>query len=192
MTQKRILLKTLHGSHLYGLNAATSDIDYYLVYEFPWKNYRPKKQIDQNIKNDEDITTASLERFTDICLKGVPQSLETLFSDSSKWLEYNSSWYHKRDKIKELVRLNITAVLETYKRTALNFFEKDDFKKNRHALRLCLNAVDLKKNGSFNPTLRPDEREEITQIAKLPMSQREDLFKDVFYDAFGNLGKESE
>lgn len=187
MPERRILLKCQHGSHLYGLSTPTSDIDYYLVYEFPWKIYRPRKQVDQKIEDDIDITTSSLERFTDLCVKGVPQSIETLFADNTKWLEYDDSWYHKTDEIKKLVKKHIPSVLETYKRTAWSFFEKDDFKKNRHALRLCLNGKDLKKVGSFNPTLEPDAREEITRIANLPRSQREEIFKDVFYDTFGKL-----
>lgn len=187
MSQKRILVKTQHGSHLYGLNTPTSDLDFYVVYEFPWKNYRPPRQMDQKIVEDTDTTTVSLERFTELCVKGVPQCLETLFADSSKWLEYDGSWYHKRDTIKKRVRSNIPTVLETYRRTAWNFFEKDDFKKNRHALRLCLNALSLKREGTFNPTLEPNVCEEMTRFAALPRRQREDEFKDVFYDAFGDL-----
>lgn len=187
MPQKRILLKTQHGSHLYGMATPRSDLDFFVVYEFPWKNYRPKKQMDQKIEDDIDLTTASIDRFTDLCFKGVPQSLETLFSDSSKWLEYDNSWYDKSEKIKSKLSLYIPVVLETYKRTSWNFFEKDDFKKNRHALRLCLNAKDLKKRGSFNPTLEPDVRDQITRIAELPRRQREDEFKDLFFDAFGDL-----
>ncbi len=187
MPEKRILVKTQHGSHLYGLNTATSDLDFYVVYEFPWKIYRPNKQMHQNIKDELDTTTVSLDRFTDLCAKGVPQCLETLFADSTKWLEHHNSWYDKRDKIKKLVRSDIPAVLETYKRTAWNFFEKDDFKKNRHAMRLCLNALSLKKEGHFNPTLEPNVREEMTRFAALPRRQREDIFKDVFFDAFGDL-----
>lgn len=187
MPQKRILLKTQHGSHLYGLSTPQSDLDFYVVYEFPWKNYRPRKQVDQKIKDDLDITTASLERFTDLCFKGIPQSLETLFSDSSKWLEYDSSWYDKSSSIKEQMKDFVPAVLETYKRTAWNFFEKDDFKKNRHALRLCFNAAELREKNYFNPALKPNEREELTRIASLPRRQREEIFKDVFYDTFGDL-----
>lgn len=187
MPDKRILLKTQHGSHLYGLNTATSDLDFYVVYEFPWKIYRPGKQSEQKIEDDLDTTSASLDRFTDLCTKGVPQCLETLFSDSAKWSHNHDSWYDKRDKIKELVRSDIPAVLETYKRTAWNFFEKDDFKKNRHALRLCLNASSLKEKGFFNPTLEPNVREEITRFAALPRCQREDVFKDVFFETFGDL-----
>lgn len=187
MPEKKILLKTQHGSHLYGLSTPQSDLDFYVVYEFPWKNYRPRKQVDQKIKDDVDTTTVSLERFTDLCFKGVPQSLEVLFADSSMWLEYDTSWYDKNSSIKEQLRNFVPAILETYKRTAWNFFEKDDFKKNRHALRLCLNALDLKEKNYFNPTLEPDVREELTRIAALPLRQREEIFKDVFYRAFGNI-----
>jgi predicted nucleotidyltransferase len=187
MPTKKTLVKVIHGSHLYGLNTPTSDLDYYLVYEFPWKNYRPKKQIDQKIKDDEDITTASLERFSNLCIKGVPQSLETLFADSSKWIEHDDSWYDKSTYLKSEIKSHISVIMETYKRTAWNFFEKDNFKKNRHALRLCLNAIDLKKKGEFNPTLDLNAREEITRIAELPRRQREDVFKDIFFDAFGDI-----
>lgn len=187
MPQKKILLRCQHGSHLYGMATPQSDLDFYVVYEFPWKNYRPKKQMDQKIVEDVDTTTASLDRFTDLCFKGVPQALEVLFSDSSKWLEYDNSWYDKSENIKRKLSSHIPTVLETYKRTSWNFFEKDDFKKNRHALRLCLNAQDLKKTGSFDPTLQPNVRAEITRIAELPRRQREDEFKDLFFDAFGDL-----
>lgn len=187
MPKRKTLLKTVHGSYLYGLNTSTSDRDYYEVYDFPWKRYRPRKQNIQVIEYDNDTTTISLERFTDLCIKGVPQSIEVLFSDSSKWLYYDVSWYDKKKIIVELMLSNIPGVLETYRRTAWNFFEKDDFKKNRHALRLCLNAKDLKNTGSFDPTLQPDVCEEVTRIANLPRRQREEIFKDVFYDAFGDL-----
>lgn len=187
MPEKRTLVRVIHGSHLYGLNTLNSDLDYYLVYEFPWKNYRPKKQIDQKINDNEDITTASFDRFCNLCVKGVPQSLETLFSDSSKWLQYHESWYDKSTQIKHELQSHMSAILETYKRTSWNFFEKDNFKKNRHALRLCLNANDLKEKGVFNPTLDPNAREEITRIAELPRRQREDIFKDIFFDVFGDI-----
>lgn len=187
MPQKRILLKSQHGSHLYGMATPSSDLDFYVIYEFPWKNYRPKKQMDQKIVEETDTTTVSIDRFTDLCFKGVPQALEALFSNSSKWLQYDNSWYDKSQLIKTNLGLYIPVVLETYKRTSWNFFEKDDFKKNRHALRLCLNANDLKARGSFDPTLQPDVRDEITRIAKLPRQRREDEFKDIFFKAFGDL-----
>ncbi len=187
MPKKKILLNTVHGSYLYGLNTPTSDKDYYEVYDFPWKVYRPRKQNKQVIDESVDTTSISVERFTDLCIKGVPQSVEVLFSNSSKWLYNDDSWYHISDGIRKLLQRHIPSVLETYKRTAWNFFEKDDFKKNRHALRLCLNAKDLKKTGSFDPTLQPNVREEITQFANLPRRQREEVFKDVFYDTFGDL-----
>jgi predicted nucleotidyltransferase len=122
MPQKRVLLKVQHGSHLYGMATPQSDLDFYVVYEFPWKNYRPKKQMDQKIVEDVDTTTASLERLTDLCFKGVPQSLETLFSDGSKWLQYDNSWYDKSQLIKDELPSHMSTVLETYKRTSWNFF----------------------------------------------------------------------
>lgn len=187
MPQRKIILKAQHGSHLYGLANSDSDLDFYIVYDFPWQIYRPRKQSEQKINEEEDATAVSLERFTDFCLKGIPQSLETLFSDSSQWLEYDNSWYHESAAIKTLVSVNIPSILETYRRTAWNFFSSDNFKKNRHAMRLCLNALDLKKKGYFNPTLEHGVIKKISDFAALPWVRREEVFKDVLYDTFGDV-----
>jgi len=188
MPQKKMLLRTIHGSHLYGLNTATSDRDFYEIYDYPWQRYRPRKQNQQVIdKHRHDTTMISLERFTDLCIKGVPQSIEVLFTDSSKWLGHDESWYHKSNEVKSIVADNIPTVLETYKRTAWNFFLPNNFKKNRHALRLCLNALDLKTKGFFNPTLTFAQREELNKFASLPRLQQENTFKDVFYEIFGDI-----
>lgn len=184
MANTRLLLKVNHGSHLYGLATPTSDLDYYEVFEYPWRNHRPKKQVSQVIKDDVDLTETSLERFEDMCFKGIPQALEALFADEYHWIKYHESWYDKRELIEYRLEEYTLDIVETYRRTISNFFAKDDFKKNRHAFRLIHNVSEFKKNGRFNPTLNSDIREEITRIAVLPRHQRREIFLDSYFQTF--------
>lgn len=186
MAKTRTLLLTKHGSHLYGMNHANSDLDYYEVFEYPWQNYRPKKQISQTINDESDVTKASIDRFTNLCYKGVPQSLEALFAPREAWVKYDDLWYDRRETIHENLYLFRLDILETYRRTARNFFQKDDFKKNRHAMRLIFNARDFKVNGQFNPRLEESDLNEITRLASLPWQQREESFKDLLWGVFGS------
>jgi predicted nucleotidyltransferase len=184
MTKTRILLRTEHGSHLYGLATPTSDLDFYEIFEYPWLKHRPKKQVFQTITNDEDVTEASLDRFVDMCFKGIPQALEALFSSEDHWVEYHTSWYDKREYIAFELPKHKEAIVETYKRTTLNFLKSEEFKRDRHALRLMLNITDFKNHGDFNPTLSETQCEEITRIAVLPRNRREEIFKDMFFNTF--------
>ena len=184
MVNTRLLLKTNHGSHLYGLNTETSDLDYYQIFEYPWRNHRPRKQVSQVIKEDIDVTRTSLDRFQDMCIKGIPQALEALFADESHWVEFHQSWYDKRELIENNLHVHRLNIIETYKRTVFNFFEKDDFKKNRHSFRLMHNVTEFKKDGKFNPTLNSETREEITRIAVLPRLQRREIFLDFYFQTF--------
>ena len=73
---------TLHGSHAYGTNIATSDIDYrgfcvapkkyYLGYRNEYKNY---------VQNEPDLTIFECKKFFNLCLKANPNALEILFTD---------------------------------------------------------------------------------------------------------------
>lgn len=184
MANLKTIFKTEHGSHLYGLNVETSDKDYYRIYDFPWKKYRPKKQVAQILDENLDITETSLDRFEGMCFHGTPQALETLFSPEDNWIEYDESWYDIRNYIHLGTKYFREEIKETYKRTVSNFFLRDDFKKNRHALRLMHNISDFMRDGIFNPRLSIDVREKITQIAVLPRQQREDIYKDMFFTTF--------
>src|SRR6185436_9069885 len=184
LANTRVLLKCHHGSHLYGLSTPTSDLDYYEIFEYPWQKYRPRKQVSQVIKDDVDLTETSLDRFQDMCFKGIPQSLEALFAGEQHWVKYHTSWYDKRESIENNLHIYHMDIIETYKRTALNFCLKDDFKKNRHAFRLMHNSNEFKQCGRFDPTLNINTRESITRTAVLPRQRREEIFLDLFYNTF--------
>lgn len=189
MMKKKILVATLHGSHLYGTATPNSDIDYYSVYDFLNKNWRPRKQVKQNISINQDITFVSLDRFTEMCYKGVPQTLEVLFSHPGNWIEHTAEWLDISEELSSRIttKSNLLTILDTYRRTAINFAREDDFKKNRHALRLCINAKQLKDCRWMSPTLDQKEIEKINRYAMLPYEHRMVIFKREYFGIFDDV-----
>lgn len=179
-TKNLITLK--HGSHLYGLDTPDSDLDLYTIYDFRHKNYRPSKQIEQSINDETDHVKISLDKYIEHLKKGVPQAVEVLFSHPDKWLDHDPEWECIAGSLEQL--LDIGVILETYKRTIINFFETDNFKKNRHGFRLLLNANELKRTYSMNPTLSKYQIKIITDLANLPWPDRENKYKDMLWDVF--------
>lgn len=175
------LLITKHGSHLYNTSHAMSDIDMYVIYKFAWNGYKLNKLISQSIDDESDTTKVHLSKFETQVIKGVPQALEALYAPRDKWLDYDPVWPAMGHGIKTLVPQHIEAILETYRRTALNFINGGDEKRARHAFRLLVNARQLKL-GDMNPSLTPQEVASITTLAKLPSSFRLEKFKEQLFD----------
>lgn len=176
------LITVRHGSHLYGLNTADSDIDLYTVYDFKHKNYRPNKQIEQSINDETDHVKISLDKYIEHLKKGVPQAIEVLFAHKDQWLDYDPEWEYVAGSLELL--LDTEVVLETYKRTIINFFNEDNFKKNRHGFRLLLNANELKRTYRFDPTLTPYQIQIINELAEYPWEKRVNKYKDMLWDVF--------
>lgn len=140
-----LLLRTIHGSHLYGLAHEGSDRDWYAVHGEKTTKSR------QNIIDNEDTVTVSYDRFLRLCEKGVPQALEAMFSRKALV-----------DTI-PFIRASFVAtgpvVRSTYERTIKNFWAREDRKRRRHALRLTVNYASIVEMGRFNPTLTLEEIE---------------------------------
>ena len=137
-----LLLRTVHGSHLYGLNHAESDYDLFEVYG--WDKFRGKQKV-----GEVDYTRQSYDRFMLYCDKGVPQYLEAMWSQKA---EVDNMPFNRMN-----YRPNRVSTRDTYMRTIKNFWlvgwEEDDFKRRRHAVRLWLNLRAMETRGLFNPTL---------------------------------------
>jgi predicted nucleotidyltransferase len=183
MDKIKNLITVQHGSHLYGMAHAHSDIDLYTVYDFLNKKWRPRRQVKQHIEGETDQVKISLDKFTEQVCKGVPQALEVLFSRQSHWLDYAPEWNSVATNLR--YELDLPTVLDTYRRTVMNFFANDDFKKNRHGFRLLLNANALKNNGHFDPTLTESEIARVTEYAERPWSLRQEKYKDLLWEVFG-------
>lgn len=182
------LVTLQHGSHLYGLARPDSDIDLYTVYDFLNKRYRPKKQAEQEIEGETDSYKISLDRFREHVRKGIPQALEALFARKQFNLDADPLWGDVIDgglrKViyqAEFVREN---AMDTYRRTIINFFKEDNFKKNRHGFRLLLNASDLKRVAFFDPTLDNQDIDYVNEWAEYNWGRRQDKFKDMLWAIF--------
>lgn len=187
MTNIRNLLITKHGSHLYNLANAHSDLDLYVVYEFPLKIYRPKKLAAQSITDESDTMKIEIDRFKSLCLKGVPQALEALYAPPEYWLDSHAKWPELQEEIKNYISANKNEILNTYKRTAMNFMHNDDFKKNRHAFRLIINASQFDLLSKITPNLSTFAINEITELAQLPWKQRKEAFNEMLFDTLGHV-----
>lgn len=147
-----LLLRTVHGSRLYGLHNADSDYDWFEVYGWGKAKTRHK------ITGDDDRTRTSYDTFMRYCDKGVPQFLEALFSRKA---EVDHIAF-----IRENYVVNLPHVRDVYLRTMKNFWLGGNFKLRRHALRLLLNLREMQDTGQFNPTLNIQEIFWINQLAQ--------------------------
>lgn len=157
------LLKTIHGSTLYGLNHSASDEDYYVV--VPSRSIGRKVRR-QSIVDDIDTVVVDFKTFTRMAEEGAPQALEAMFSREtvSEYFEpYRTKYY-----------ASSSDVVHRYLRTMKAFVLKDEdsvFKKRRHALRLAYNLEELLYTGRFNPKLPKKVAQQITGYAELPLPE---------------------
>lgn len=149
-----MLLRTIHGSHLYNLATPKSDLDYYTVIPtVPRKRKRNAKQV---IHNNIDSMTIDFSTFRVYCDMGVPQALEALFSPVAE-VDLIADF-------RNCYRIDTAATVGRYRRT-IKSFSFGEFKQRRHALRLCLNLTEALATGRFNPRLPEEEARIISDVA---------------------------
>lgn len=153
--EKTVLFKTVHGSRLYGLNHADSDEDFYTVVD-KVKTARAR-YAKQTITDDEDSMVVDFGTWLGMCVNGVPQALEAMFSE---YVVYDSI-----EDFRYGYRVS-TGASERYLRTITSFTMTQDPKRKRHGLRLALNMYDFQRTGRFNPTMTRQEAEWATEQAK--------------------------
>lgn len=136
-----IILRTIHGSHLYGLAHKDSDLDVYTVVN----NRHLRRRAHQKIAGENDSFVIDLTYFMHLVESGVPQAAEALFSPIAD--------IDKLGPFRLYYKLNTAKAANTYRRTIKSFYAAGDFKRRRHALRLYLNLQDITVYGRFNPRL---------------------------------------
>lgn len=177
----KVLVRTEHGSHLYNLAHTDSDYDFYEVYYYPYQ-YEPKRKASQQIINQIDTTRVSLDRFTSLCFKGVPQSLETLFSPEECWSDVHNDWYIISHNIKTNLKFHMPEIMDTYHRTSWNFYKDGTDKKIKHAFRLLINASELREACEMNPRLNARQVGELNGLVN--SFDRDSLYKQMLYQTF--------
>lgn len=156
-----VLLQTIHGSHLYGLNHKDSDVDTFTVIaDNPTiKGTYARQSIRQDgTGHTSDDLITDLSTFVLYASKGVPQYLEAMWSTKAHVDGINdfrfSFWpdYYSMQAV--------------YQRTIRNFYDSKELKKKRHAYRLVLNLQEFRENGIFNPTLNEEGLEAVEYMLR--------------------------
>lgn len=150
------LFRTIHGSNLYGVAHAGSDIDMFIVTDAQ----RTKAKHGHDI-GGVDFSIRGLDQFLAHVTSGSHQSVEALFSP---YKEYTAAGLAYRPLF-ESMRIGGTDVYAKYERT-IKKFSYGDFKRRRHAARLAMNLADLRVEGRFNPRMTPDEVATATELAE--------------------------
>ena len=165
--KKHVVLETLSGSRLYGLETPSSDWDYYRVILDP-----ELKKTDHSITEDGefDNLTSDFNRFQELVFTGTHQALEALWSPI-KVVDPNYLPFF------EALRPNINMATEKYYKAIKHVgqshgkknlkFSEIPYKHKRHALRLALNLGDLWEYGKFNPRLSEDRVSFVNTVASL-------------------------
>lgn len=183
---RETILHTIHGSHLYGLAHANSDIDSYSIFignpegtfgEHGMDTATTKKYAKQTFDQDgNDILKMHLSRFLNNAAEGSPQALEALFSPYAEFDPRYEAFFQGLRPSMELARAR-------YRRTIINFAfkhggrsstraqreqknDRERYKLARHSLRLTLNLNDLMRYGRFNPALSAEQAEYISELAQ--------------------------
>lgn len=169
----RVMFKTVHGSHLYGLNHDASDVDFYVVVEDgKGKHFKAK----QSIVDGVDSTVVGYNSFMEMCFKGVPQALEAMFSSKATVDEFKA--------LRQAYRAGGSSVTDVYLRTIFNFSRdrrRGGLKYKKHAVRLALNLNSILDNERFNPTLTDKEIKLVTELYVLPQEEFEEKLNSVSF-----------
>ena len=148
----RTILKTVHGSYLYGLNHSDSDRDFFRVVPGDARTVH-------KVAGKIDITQMSLERFLTNVYKGSHQSCEALFSPLA---EVDPQYR----PLFAAIRITGSDVFARYRRTIRAFSFGTD-KQRRHAVRLGFNLSDLERYSRFNPVLTDNQKLKVYALSKL-------------------------
>lgn len=115
-----VIVKMVHGSHLYGLNTASSDMDYKGVFLPSLEDIvqlNPKHEIrestgsntQKNTSNDVDTDMYSLQKFLKMACDGETIALDMLHCDNP--IETSEVWEFIRENRSKFYTKNMKAFL---------------------------------------------------------------------------------
>lgn len=135
------LYQVAHGSRLYGLNHADSDVDLWQV----WDKLPAGMSGKRNTHDRVDLMVLSLPHFLDLVHRGAPQALEAMFAPKQP---IDMLWHYRR-----AYRANSLVATSVYQ-SAIHRFEASPVPKvRRHAARLEFDLHHLHAHGRFDPQL---------------------------------------
>lgn len=157
-----VLLRTVSGSHLYGLAHAGSDLDYYEVVDTNPTVRRSYSR--QTIADGIDTTTVALSTWLRQVDAGVPQACEAMMAPSpeidlmphlrNSFVFGSAVWSRYLQTIKSHAYVDVGTPEHILKR-------------KRHALRYAWNLKEMRHTGRFNPTLSEHVATVFTAIVRI-------------------------
>lgn len=165
------LLRTVHGSRLYGLDHEGSDWDWYTVVPQPLQHsdtLRPTR-VFQELSTDAatgvvtDTMVVGLTTFLSNCAEGVPQALEAMFAPTST-VDLLGGY-------RAAFRVNPNTMHATYRRSMRDHMLRAELmdspvKVRRHVVRHALNLETALTCGRFSPVLSETERRVVVSMAE--------------------------
>jgi predicted nucleotidyltransferase len=139
MTGKKLLFKAYHGSHLYGLNTAKSDVDYKGIVipakeeikqnKAPNTCYDDSSQKTKNQKNtaaDTDASYFTLKAFLRLCAEGQTVAVEMLFTPRHLWVASSPEWEFLVANRDKLIHKNMGSFFNLARRQAYKYSVKGE------------------------------------------------------------------
>lgn len=140
-----MILSTIHGSILYGLDHEDSDRDMYYVTRYG----KATQTVTTTDGQTADVVVTGLDEFLRKIHKGTHQAVEALFSHDAyiapEWRAYFNHMY-----------VYSPVIEETYDRTVRHLAAEESFKRRRHAVRIAFCLQDLRDFGKFDPRMTPE------------------------------------
>lgn len=148
MTGKKLLVKMVFGSHLYGLNTPRSDQDFkgvvipssseLLANLEPYTSYEEQSRAEgqkKNTNSDTDTTYFTLKAFLRLLAEGQSAAFEMLFTPRHLWLASSPEWEELVANRHRLVHKQCKSFFGYARKQAYKYSNKGDRIK---ALKLCL------------------------------------------------------
>lgn len=150
-----IVFRTVHGSHLYGLAHAGSDMDSYVV-------KATDTRMRQRTDGVTDVVSVGWKQLLLRAAGGSHQSVEAVFSPVKEWPNPD----HELRPIIEGLRVTGADAFAKYERT-IKKFAFGTFKQRRHAARLTVNLIQLRRDGTCNPRLTERQLLNVNEAAEM-------------------------
>lgn len=185
----KIILQAIGGSHAYGLDTESSDVDRYGVFVEPLSSVISLKHFTESIvTNDPDVSLHEVGKFVRLAAQGNPTILDQLFMpeyeimtwEGERLVKFRGLFLSKRiyksyggyaiDQVRRLNNRDDGSFSSEHR----NRYEKHA----RHCFRLLQQGRQLLETGNLN--VRVDNREELFEIGKLPPSDLMTRFETEF------------
>lgn len=157
----KIVMETIFGSHLYGLNTPNSDTDYKGIFIPDAKDIllgtAPKTiqsstgdKHSKNTKDDVDRQMFSLSKFINLACEGDTVAIDMIHADDSKLVVNSDTWQYIRDNRHLFYTKKLTGLFGYVRKQAAKYGIKGSRLAALHEVVECIKTVDdSKKVGDF-------------------------------------------